>query len=187
VAAETLLREVEEKRKKTLEQLDEEQAAKKEEIKKRLEEERSSILESARKQALELSQREVIRVDGAGKLQAKKVIFDATEKMLENNISSLKQAFAEFAKSKEYPELLLRMVRYASKRLGGEIGVICRESDAAALRKAGVEVISSNVNSIGGFKAEKKDGTLELDLTFEEILRNREEEVRVLIQTKKES
>ena len=49
---------------------------------------------------------------------------------------------------------------------------------AIALKKAGVEVASSNLNSIGGFKAERKDGTLELDLTFEEILRGREEEVR---------
>jgi V/A-type H+/Na+-transporting ATPase subunit E len=184
VAAQTLLREVEGKRKRILEQLDSEQAAKKEEIRKKVEQERSAILESAGRQADELSQRERIRIEGAGKLRAKRLIFDATEKMLESKIAALKQALAEFARSEEYSDLLPRMVRYASKRLAGEIGVICRPSDGPLLKELGVDLISSNLNSIGGLIAQRKDGTLELDLTFEEILRNREEQVRVLIQSK---
>ena len=178
MAAETLLREVEDKRKKALDSLDAEYAAKIDDVKKRAEQEKQRIQETAKRQAQELSQREKIRIDGAAKLQAKKMIFDATEKMLESNLGALKQTLAEWASSKEYQDLLPKMVKYASKRLGGEIRVICRQADAVALKKAGVEIASSNLNAIAGFKAERKDGTLELDLTFDEILRGREEDVR---------
>jgi V/A-type H+/Na+-transporting ATPase subunit E len=178
VAAETLLREVEEKRKKALEALDADLSTKSAEIERRTEEEKLRIQENAKNQAAELSQREKIRIDGASKLQAKKLIFDATEKMLENNLDTLRQALSDYAGSKEYAALLPKLVDYASKRLGGEINVICRQADLPALKKTGVEVTASNLNTIGGFKAERKDGTLELDLTFEEILRGREEEVR---------
>ncbi|HVB12796.1 MAG TPA: V-type ATP synthase subunit E [Nitrososphaerales archaeon] len=178
MAAETLLREVEEKRKKALEELEADFATKSDEIRKRAENEKLRIQENAKRQATELSQRERIRIDGASKLQAKKLIFDATEKMLENNVAILRQELSDYAASKEYPTLLTKLVDYASKRLRGEIRVTCRQVDATALKKTGVEVAASNLNSIGGFRAERKDGTLELDLTFEEILRGREEEVR---------
>jgi V/A-type H+-transporting ATPase subunit E len=181
VPAETLLREVEDRRKKALEQLEAEYTAKKAEILKRTEQELSYIQESNRKEALSLAEKEHTRVTGASKLRAKKMVFDATEKMLEANIANLKNALAETAQSKEYPELLARMVAYASKRLGGRMGVICRPADAPILKKAGAQTVSSSLNSIGGFKAESEDGTLELDLTFEEILRNHEEQARASI------
>ena len=181
MAAESLLREVEAKRKNALDALEAEYSAKVAEVKSRTERESSFVIESAKKQAGELAQRERIRIEGASKLQAKKSIFDATEKMLESNISSLRQALAEYTGSKEYAELLPRMAKYASKRLGGDTVVLCREKDAPILKKAGFEVLHSNLNTMGGLKAERKDGTLELDLTFEEILRGREDEVRGLI------
>ena len=73
------------------------------------------------------------------------------------------------------------MAVYASKRLGGKIVVTCRRQDEAALKAAGAKVASTSLNSIGGFKADSEDGSLELDLTFEEILRSREDEVRASI------
>ena len=124
MAADTLLREVEEKRKKALDALDADFSTKSAEIKRRAEEEKLRIQDNAKKQAAELSQREKIRIDGASKLQAKKLVFDATEKMLENNLTTLRQALLDYAGSKEYSALLIRLVAYASKRLGGEIKLI---------------------------------------------------------------
>lgn len=181
MAAEALLREVEEKRKKTIQMLQEEYSAKKDEVAKRAAEQKSYIDNSGRKDAAVIVQREKIRIAGAAKLQAKKMIFDATEKMLENNVAALKQVLAELANSKDYPEMLSRMVKYASNRLGGSIGVKCRPADVSILKKLGVKVLSSNLESVGGFKATSSDGSLELDLTFEELLRNHEEEARAFI------
>jgi vacuolar-type H+-ATPase subunit E/Vma4 len=181
VAAEALLGEVEEKRKKTIEMLEAEYSAKKDEVAKRAAEQKSYIVDSSKKQADAVSQRERIRIAGAAKLKAKKMVFDATEKMLEANVEALRQVLADFAETKDYQEMLPRMVAYASKRLGGSISVRCRQADAAALKKHGVKVASSDLPSIGGFKATNHDDTLELDLTFEELLRSREDEARASI------
>jgi V/A-type H+/Na+-transporting ATPase subunit E len=181
MGVDALLREVEERRRKALETLEAEYSSKREEVKKRTDEQIAYVMESARREATAVSQREKTKIQGAAKLQTKKVMFDATEKMLENNISALNQALVELAASSAYPDLLGRMARYASKRLGGKITVTCRKADEATLKAAGVKIGSVNLNTIGGFIAESEDGTLELDLTFEELLRGREEEVRASI------
>ena len=181
MGVDALLKEVEDRREKALEALEAEYGAKQEEVKKRTSEQVSYLMGSAKKEAVTLAQKEVTRVEGASKLQSKKALFDATEKLLENNIAPLRDALAEYASSTAYPELLARMAKYASKRLGGKIAVTCRKQDEAALKAAGAKVASANLNAIGGFKADSEDGTLELDLTFEEILRSREDEVRASI------
>ena len=86
VAAESLLNEVEEKRKKTIDMLEAEYSAKKAEVTNRASEQKAYISDSSKKEAAALAQRERIRITGAAKLQSKKMIFDATEKMLENNV-----------------------------------------------------------------------------------------------------
>ena len=73
------------------------------------------------------------------------------------------------------------MLAYASKRLGPGVTIRCRAADAAILKKLGAKVSSPNLETMGGFKATNSDGTLELDLTFEELLRNREDEARAFI------
>ncbi|MGH9919094.1 MAG: V-type ATP synthase subunit E [Nitrososphaerales archaeon] len=181
MGVDALLKEVEDRRNKAVEALEAEYSAKRDEVKKRTAEQVAYVMDSAKTEAVSLSQKEVTKVEGASKLQAKKMLFDATEKLLENNISSLEQAMAEFAASPAYPELLADMVKYASKRLGGKIGVVCRKADETSLKAAGVKVVSASLNSMGGFKAENEDGTLELDLTFEEILRGREDDVRAAV------
>ncbi len=181
MGVDALLNEVEQRRKRALEALEGEYGAKREEVKKRTEEQRAYIMESAKREAAALAQKEKTRIQGAAKLQAKKLLFDATEKLLENNIEALKEALADYAESPAYSELLTRMARYASKRLGGKTTVTCRKEDEATLKAAGAKIGSTSLNSIGGFKADSEDGTLELDLTFEEMLRSREDEVRASI------
>ena len=186
MAAETLLRQVEEKRKKDISKLDTEYSGKIEQIKKLLQVEISNISNNAKAQAAALSQREKVRIEGAGKLQAKKVIFDATESMLKDNLSAIKDAFGRYASTKEYGELLPRMVSYASSRLGGGIKLVCRKADVPILTKTGSILVSSDLISIGGFKAVSGDGNLELDLTFEELLRNHQEEVRAVVLSRRD-
>lgn len=181
MGVDALLKEVEDRRAKALESLEAEYQAKRDEVKKRTDEQLAYVAESAKTEGAAMVQKEATRVEGAAKLMAKKMTFDATEKLLEANIENLKQSLAEFASSPAYPELLPKMVHYASKRLGGKIQVICRRADEPAIRKAGVKIAAADLNSIGGFKAESEDGTLELDLTFEELLRNRGDDVRASI------
>jgi vacuolar-type H+-ATPase subunit E/Vma4 len=181
MGVDALLKEVEDRRNKAIQAIEAEYSAKREEVKKRSAEQAAYLMESAKKEAVTLAQKETTRVDGASKLQSKKLIFDATEKLLENNIAGLRDALAEYASSPAYSELLAKMAKYASTRLGGKIAVTCRKQDEAALKAAGAKVAATSLNSIGGFKADSENGSLELDLTFEEILRGREDEVRASI------
>jgi len=181
MGVDALLKEVEDRRKKALDALEAEYSAKREEVNKRTAEQVAYIAESGKREAVVLAQKEVTKIEGAAKLQSKKLVFDATEKLLENNIAALRDAMAEYAASPAYSELLTRMAKYASKRLGSKIVVTSRKNDETALKAAGAKIASASLNAIGGFKADSEDGTLELDLTFEEILRSREDEVRASI------
>lgn len=181
MGVDSLLKEVEGKHSKMLEALEAEYKAKGDEIRKKTAEQIAYIADSAEREAVDLSQREATRVQGAAKLQAKKTLFDATESLLENNISFLRQELAGFTESQEYRQLLPKMASYASEKLGGKISVVCRKQDEAVLKAAGAKVAAADLAAIGGFRAENADGTLELDLTFEEVIRSREDDIRAAI------
>ena len=182
MGAETLLKEVEEKRKTALKQLEDEYAAKMAEVQKRTQDERTHILEAASTEAAALSQREQTRVAGAAKLQAKKMVFDATERMLEANISALRQVLARVCRFRRVlPSPPAGWSGTPPRGSAGSIGVRCRAADVQAIKKAGAVVLSADLPTIGGFKAESEDGDFELDLTFEEMLRTHEDQVRASI------
>ena len=181
MGVDALLKEVEERRTKALQALEVEYGAKRDEVNKRTSEQVAWVTDSSNKEATAQAQKESTKVQGAAKLQAKKTLFDATEKQLENNVELLKQELADLALSPAYKDLLGKMAQYASKRLGGKIQVVCRKSDESALKAAGAKIISADLNAMGGFKAENADRTLELDLTFEEVLRSRGDDVRAAI------
>ena len=143
MGADALLKEVEERRTKALEALEAEYAAKRDEVKKRTDEQVAFVMESAKKESVTLAQKESTKVEGAAKLQAKKMLFDATEKLLESNVALLKQDLAEFAASPAYRTSWPGWSSYATKRLGGKIAVVCRKADEAALKAAGAKVISA--------------------------------------------
>ena len=69
------------------------------------------------------------------------------------------------------------MVNSSKKKLGQKIMVHCREEDRTVLKEKGV-TIGSTIQTLGGIIAENNDGTKEIDLTFEELLRTHEDEVK---------
>ena len=69
------------------------------------------------------------------------------------------------------------MVESSKKRLDKEIIVHCRKEDDTVLKDLGVTV-GSSIQTLGGIVAENQDGTKELDLTFEELLRTHEDEIK---------
>ena len=72
--------------------------------------------------------------------------------------------------------MLEKLVAYSKKVLAKDIIIHCREEDKSFF-KSGVKV-GSTITTLGGFIAENKEGTKELDLTFEELLRNNEDEIK---------
>jgi V/A-type H+-transporting ATPase subunit E len=181
VGAEALLNEVEEKRRRAIEELEREYEVKKSQLREGTEARKRSILDAASSRAQAQASRERTRVVGAAKLEAKKLIFEATEKMLEQNLAQLKEVLADYSRTAEYKNLLSAMLRHAVSRLGEDCTVSCRQPDGNILRELGAKISSSDLQTIGGFKVASKDGTLELDLTFEELLRSHDDDIRAAL------
>jgi vacuolar-type H+-ATPase subunit E/Vma4 len=69
------------------------------------------------------------------------------------------------------------MVNFAKNSLGPQIIIHCRDGDKPIFKDMNIP-IGSSIGALGGIIAEDKDGKRELDLTFEEILRTKEEDVK---------
>ena len=83
----------------------------------------------------------------------------------------------EFAKKPEYKKVLQKLVDYSKKTLAKKIIIHCRDEDKSSFKDKDIE-IGSAIQTLGGFIAENKEGTKEIDLTFEELLRNNEDEIK---------
>jgi len=122
------------------------------------------------------AEREGAIIVEAGKLEAKKILFDAINKNLDSTFDVIKKELDGYSKKPEYNQVLQKLVDYSKKILAKELVVHCREEDKSFF-KSGVKV-GSTIQTIGGFVAENKEGTMEIDLTFEELLRNNEDEIK---------
>ena len=122
------------------------------------------------------AEREGARIVEAGKLEAKKILFDAINKNLDSTFDVIKKELDDYSKKPEYKKVMQKLVDYSKKMLAKELVVHCREEDKSFF-KSGVKV-GSTIQTIGGFVAENKEGTMEIDLTFEELLRNNEDEIK---------
>jgi len=126
------------------------------------------------------SEREASKIVEAGKLDAKKILFDAINKNLDSTFDTIKQELSNYTKNPEYKKILQKMVETAKKALDSKIIVHCREEDQTAFNTQDV-AIGSSIQTLGGIIAENNDGTKELDLTFEELLRTHEDEIKTTI------
>jgi V/A-type H+-transporting ATPase subunit E len=123
------------------------------------------------------SEREAARIVEAARLQAKKILFDAINVNLNSALQVITEKLGTYANGSEYKVALQKMIVSAEKKLGPKIKVLCREKDRSVLAEMGVTVIKT-IQTIGGVIAENENGTKELDLTFEELLRIHEDVVK---------
>ena len=123
------------------------------------------------------SEREAARIVEAARLQARKILFDAININLDSAFEVIKEQLRSYASSDEYKGALHKVIATAKKNLGPKIKVRCREEDRTPLSELGVTVIKT-IQTIGGVIAENENGSKELDLTFEELLRIHEDEVK---------
>ena len=139
----------------------------------RAESARLAEAESARERAQRLA---------AAKLKARKLLYEAREARLTRAIQETRELLQAYAESDAYPAMLKRMVDTATSRLGKQVRVMGRAADAAKLAKvAGKTVDPAPLPILGGLVAETTDGSRRLNLSFDELLRLREDRVRELL------
>ena len=132
------------------------------------------------KEAKTKSEKEASRIVEAGKLEAKKILFDAINKNLDSTFDMIKQELGNYTKTSEYKKKLQKMAETAKNTLGDNIVIHCREEDKSVFSSKNI-TIGSSIPILGGLVAENNDGTKELDLTFEELLRTHEDEIKTTI------
>jgi vacuolar-type H+-ATPase subunit E/Vma4 len=130
-------------------------------------------LETARERAQRLA---------SAKLQARKLVYEAQEKQTGASLGRVRELLADSTDSDDYSRVLKRMVAYATDSLGKPVKVLGRAEDAALLKKvAGPSFDGRAVPILGGLIAESADGARRLNLSFDELLRLREDQVRALL------
>ncbi|MGA8603509.1 MAG: V-type ATP synthase subunit E family protein [Thermoplasmata archaeon] len=137
--------------------------------------------ESAKATEAEVARERAQRLAGA-KLQARKLLYEAREERLTSAIGETRALLQEYTRSAEYPTVLKRMVAVATGSLGKQLRVSGRTEDAALLAKvAGKSFDPTPQPIVGGLVAETPDGSRRLNLSFDELLRLREDRVREIL------
>ena len=168
--------EIQNRKKNDLAELDKKLSDKKSETDAKKNSSVKDLKENYANEAKTKAEREGARIVEAGKLEAKKILFDAINKNLDSTFDVIKKELDDYSKKPEYKKVMQKLVDYSKKMLAKEIVVHCRKEDKSFF-KSGVKV-GSPIQTIGGFVAENKEGTMEIDLTFEELLRNNEDEIK---------
>jgi V/A-type H+-transporting ATPase subunit E len=177
MSIETFLLEIENRKKRDLEKLSRQLDEKGTAIQNERDTQIKKIKEDFANEAKLKSEREVARIIEAARLQAKKILFDAINANMESAFNVIKQEIEKYTKTPQYKKTLEAMVKISNKKLDQNIIVHCSEEDHIVLKEMEV-TIGSSIQTLGGIIAENKDGTKELDLTFEELLRTHEDEVK---------
>ena len=145
---------------------------------RRVEEVRS---ESARVTDAEVARERAQRL-AAAKLQARKLLYEAREQRLANAVTETRALLQEYTRSTQYPAVLKRMAATATESLGKQVRISGRIEDAYLLAKvAGKGFDPTPQPILGGLVAETPDGSRRLNLSFDELLRLREDRVRELL------
>jgi len=177
MSIETFLLEIENRKKKEIESLEKDLAEKKSKLQTEMNITVKEIQEKFANESKIKSEREYARIIEAGKLQAKKIMFDAINANMKSAFAVIEKEIETYTKSPQYKKALETMVNSSKKKLGQNIVVHCRDEDKSSLKDLGV-TIGKSIKTLGGIVAENKEGTKELDLTFEELLRIHEDRIK---------
>jgi V/A-type H+/Na+-transporting ATPase subunit E len=137
----------------------------------------TEIKEKYDSEAENKAKREFARITESARLEAKKILFDAINVTMDTAMDSIKQELEYNANKANYKKTLEDMVLYAKRYLGADVIVRCKESDVNYLKDKKV-TIGPNISTMGGIIAVDKSNSREIDLTFEELLENHEDEIK---------
>ncbi|MHB8545339.1 MAG: V-type ATP synthase subunit E [Nitrosotalea sp.] len=183
MSIETFIQEIETRKRKEIEDLEKDLQERKSRLQAEMDHTLKEIQERFSTEVKVKSEREQARIIEASKLQAKKIMFDAINANMQSAFTVIQKEIENYTNSPQYKKSLETMVSNSKKKLGQNIIVHCREEDKSILKELGVTT-SKSIKTLGGIIAENKEGTRELDLTFEELLRTHEDQVKSFLSEK---
>ena len=137
--------------------------------------------ESSRATDAEVSRDRAMRL-AAAHLAARRLLYEAREERLAQGFAETRQLLRDLTNEPEYAAVLRRMIASASDRLGRSVRVMGRAEDAPLLQRlAGKPFDPTPQPILGGVVVETPDGRRRLDLSFDELLRQRADAVRAVL------
>jgi len=164
------------------------------EIIKAAEDEAKRIIEGAReegkkeaekitKKGKKEAERARDRIISAAKREARMMITNAKEEVIQQCLEIIREKMASMP-SKEYKKIVEDMVKDAIKEGGDYVLFYSRKEDKKIAEKLNIDVGDDIMNAIGGVVLKAKDGSKEIDLTFDFLLERKKEEIRIMIAEK---
>jgi V/A-type H+-transporting ATPase subunit E len=178
MSLDTFIQEIEERKTKKINLLDITFAEKTARIQHNKETTLKEMQQHYANEAKAKSQKEASRIVETARLKSKKILFDAINANMDSTFNTIREELKSYSRKSDYKLTLEKMIKYAKMKLGSQDIVIhCRNDDTMILNGMNITP-GSSIQTIGGILAENKTQTMELDLTFEELLRTHEDEIQ---------
>lgn len=142
----------------------------------------AEIQEEAKRTSQAEAQRERTQRVASARLAARKMSYEARERQMGEALGQTRALLQAYTQDDEYATVLKRMYALATDELGKAVRIYGRAEDAAALKAlAGKNYDDRRAPILGGLIAETADGQRRLNLSFDELLRLREDRLRELL------
>jgi len=122
------------------------------------------------------------RIISAAKREARMMITNAKEEVIQQCLEIIREKMASMP-SKEYKKIVEDMVKDAIEEGGDYVLFYSRKEDKKIAEKLNIDV-GGEIDAIGGVVLKAKDGSKEIDLTFDFLLERKKEEIRIMIAEK---
>ena len=139
--------EIQNRKKNDLAELDKKLSDKKSETDAKKNSTVKDLKENYANEAKSKAEREGARIVEAGKLEAKKIMFNAINKNLDSTFDVIKKELDGYSKKPEYKQVLQKLVDYSKKVLAKELVIHCREEDKSIFQEWGSTSWFYNSNS----------------------------------------
>lgn len=178
MSLDTFIQEIEERKTRKINLLDITLTEKKTRIQHTMESTLKEMQQHYADEAKAKSQKEGARIVEAARLKAKKIFFDAINANMDSTFNTIREELKSYSQKPDYKITIKKMIKFAKMKLSSQDIIIhCRIDDNVILN--GMKIITgSPIQTIGGILAENKNGTMEIDLTFEELLRTHEDDIQ---------
>jgi vacuolar-type H+-ATPase subunit E/Vma4 len=142
----------------------------------------AEILQESERTAANEANRERTQRVASARLAARKLGYEARERQMADALAQSRALLKSFTEESEYAAVLKRMYALATDELGKAVKIYGRTEDTAALKAlAGKNFDDRRAPILGGLIAETADGSRRLNLSFDELLRLREDRLRDLL------
>jgi len=142
----------------------------------------AQLNEAARKAGEAEAARLRVQKVATARLAARKLAYEAKERRMNDALRQSRALLQAYTKEPEYKDVLKRMAATATEELGRSVRISGRSEDAALLKAvAGRSFDDTPQPILGGLVAESSNGERRLNLSFDELLRLREDRLRDLL------